>query len=91
MLRRARRVLIGTAIATSIAAIAGWGGFVALQESAAATPGLVAAFGFDEGSGTTLTDATGNGHNGTITSPAWSTAGKYGKALQFNGTSSVVT
>src|SRR5262249_50885505 len=31
------------------------------------------------------------GNNGTITAGTWSTAGKYGKALQFNGTSSLVT
>ena len=49
-------------------------------------PGLVAAYGFDEGSGTTVTDASGNGNNGTITNATWATTGKYGKALQFNGT-----
>jgi outer membrane protein assembly factor BamB len=58
---------------------------------AAASSGLVAAYGFDEGSGTTVTDASGNGNNGTMTSATWSTSGKYGKALQFNGTSARVT
>jgi hypothetical protein len=57
----------------------------------AATSGLVAAYGFDEGSGTTVTDASGNGNNGTVANTTWSTAGKYGGALSFNGTSSRVT
>jgi fibronectin type 3 domain-containing protein len=64
---------------------------VASKRAAAATSGLVAAYAFDEGSGTTVTDASGNGNNGTITSATWSTAGKYGKALSFNGTSARVT
>ena len=53
--------------------------------------GLVAAYGFDEGSGTTVADASGNGNNGTITNATWAASGKYGKALQFNGTSALVT
>ena len=57
----------------------------------AAPSGLVAAYGFDEGSGTTVTDASGNGNNGTIANATWATTGKYGKALQFNGTSALVT
>ena len=47
----------------------------------AAPSGLVAAYGFDEGSGTTVTDAFGNGNTGTISGATWSTAGKYGDAL----------
>ena len=52
--------------------------------------GLVAAYGFDEGTGTTLTDASGNVNTGTISGATWAT-GKYGGALQFNGASSKVT
>jgi len=52
---------------------------------------LVAAYGFNEGSGTTLTDLSGNGNNGTISGATWTTSGKYGGALSFNGTSSTVT
>ena len=59
--------------------------------AATAPSGLVAAYGFDEGSGTTVSDASGNGNNGTITNATWSTSGKYGEALQFNGSSSLVT
>ena len=63
----------------------------ATASTPAAPSGLVAAYGFDEGSGTTVTDASGNGHNGTVSNTTWSTAGKYAAALSFNGTNSVVT
>ena len=53
---------------------------------AAAGPAPVAAYGFDEGSGTTLPDTSGNGNNGTINGATWTTTGKYGAALSFNGT-----
>jgi hypothetical protein len=52
--------------------------------------GLVAAYAFDEGSGTTVADASGHGLTGTISGATWTTAGKYGNALSFNGTSSYV-
>ena len=52
-------------------------------------PGLVAAYSFDAGSGTVLTDVSGNGNNGTINGASW-TAGHDGQALSFNGTSNVV-
>jgi fibronectin type 3 domain-containing protein len=53
-------------------------------------PGLVAAYSFNEGTGTTVGDLSGNGNTGTLTSTTWTTAGKYGNALSFNGTSSFV-
>jgi len=51
----------------------------------------VAAYGFDEGSGTVVNDASGNENNGTISGATWTTSGKYGNALIFNGTSALVT
>jgi hypothetical protein len=56
-----------------------------------ANAGLVAAYGFEEGTGSTVGDSTTNGLNGTISAATWVTAGKYGKALSFNGTSALVT
>ena len=53
-------------------------------------PGLVAAYGFNEGSGTTVTDASGFGNTGTIAGPTWTTSGKYGNALEFNGSNAWV-
>src|SRR5215831_13533456 len=64
---------------------------VATATTLAAPSGLVAAYGFDDGSGTAVTDASGNGHTGTIANATWAAAGRYGKALSFNGTSAVVT
>jgi glucose/arabinose dehydrogenase/fibronectin type 3 domain-containing protein len=56
-----------------------------------ATPsGLVGAWAFGEGSGTTSVDASGNNNTATLQGATWSTAGKYGNALSFNGTSSIV-
>ncbi len=52
--------------------------------------GLVAEFGFNDGTGTTLTDSSGNHNNGTISSATWS-PGLFGQALSFNGTNSWVT
>jgi len=46
---------------------------------------LVAAYGLDEGSGTTATDRTTN-NNGSIAGATW-TVGRYGSALAFNGVS----
>ena len=46
---------------------------------------------FDEGLGTTVTDASGNGNNGTITNATWVTTGKYGDALKVNGSNALVT
>ena len=50
----------------------------------------VAAYGFDEGSGTTTADSSGNANTGTLSGATWTTSGEYGNALSFNGTSSRV-
>ncbi len=54
------------------------------------TSGLVAAYAFNEGSGTTTADASGNGHTGTLSGATWITTGRSGNALSFNGTSNLV-
>jgi hypothetical protein len=55
----------------------------------ATDPDTVAVWHFDEGTGITAADDTGNGHDGTlINSPSWVT-GKIGGALQFDGTNYV--
>ena len=78
-------------VAVAITAGIGVAELASAPASMAAPSGLVAAYGFDEGSGTTVTDASGNGNNGTITNATWATSGKYGDALQFNGTNALVT
>ena len=57
----------------------------------AASGGLVAAYGFEEGTGTSTADATGTGHLGTLSGAAWSTAGRNGRALSFDGVNDWVT
>ncbi len=57
----------------------------------ATPPGLVASYSFNEGTGTTLVDRTGTGHTGTITGATWTTQGKFGSALTFDGVNDWVT
>ncbi len=52
--------------------------------------GLVAAWGFNEGTGTTTADASGNGNTGTISGATWTTAGRYGNSLTFDGVNDLV-
>jgi fibronectin type 3 domain-containing protein len=64
---------------------------VVVSNTSQTPSGLVAAYGFNEGGGVQVTDASGQGNTGTISSATWVTAGKFGAALSFNGTSSWVT
>src|SRR5919106_3630506 len=57
----------------------------------AQTPGLIAAYAFDEGAGTVAADASGNGNTGVVSGATWRSAGRFGSALAFNGTDSRVT
>lgn len=52
--------------------------------------GLVAALGFEEGTGTTAADVSGLGNNGVVSGATWTSSGKFGKALSF-GSGSIVT
>ena len=55
-------------------------------------PQALAAWSFDEGSGTVAHDVTGNGHDGTLSAKGvvWA-EGKYGGALKFDGKEGCVT
>jgi PKD repeat protein len=53
--------------------------------------GLVAAYGFEEGAGSKVADASGRGNHGITRDAKWAAQGRFGKALSFNGTSSWVT
>ena len=67
---------------------------VPVTVSNAGTPppvGLVASYGFDEAGGSTTGDASGNGNTGTVTGATWTTAGRYGGALSFDGVNDWVT
>ena len=52
--------------------------------------GLLAGYSFNQGSGTTAADSSGNGITGTLSGATWAAAGEYGSALSFDGTSSYV-
>ena len=53
--------------------------------------GLVAAYGFEELSGTSVTDSSGNGNHGAVSGGNSIVGGRFGKARNFNGTNTLVT
>jgi hypothetical protein len=53
--------------------------------------GLVAAYGFEEGSGKKVVDASGKGNHGTIRGAVRTDSGRFGKALKFDGVNDWVT
>ncbi len=57
----------------------------------AGTPGLVGAWGFEEASGTIVTDRSGLANPGTIEGATRTTAGRFGSALSFDGVNDRVT
>jgi hypothetical protein len=60
-------------------------------QASSAPSGQVAAYSFNENAGTSVADASGSGNGGSIGTATWSTAGKYGNALSFNGSGARVT
>jgi hypothetical protein len=63
----------------------------ALGSNTVPVPGLVCWWKLDEGSGTSATDSSGSGNNGTlVNSPTWTT-GKINGALSFNGVNNYVS
>ncbi|MEV3978275.1 LamG-like jellyroll fold domain-containing protein [Nonomuraea sp. NPDC049758] len=81
----------GGAVSHDITAPATGVTYTATFERAQAPDGLVAAYGMNEGAGTAVADSSGKGNAGTAASTTWSTSGRFGKALSFDGTSSWVT
>jgi hypothetical protein len=76
-------------IATAALAVLGFS--ICPSLAVAQTPGMVAAYAFNEGAGPTVTDASGNNNTGSLGSGVSRTPeGKFGSALAFNG-SGVVT
>jgi fibronectin type 3 domain-containing protein len=53
-------------------------------------PELVAAYSFNEGSGTTAIDTSGKDNHGAIGAATWTGAGKFGGALSFDGSARVI-
>jgi hypothetical protein len=89
-------VAVGTAPVTVFNSMPGGGTSNAQTFTIANAPsgGLVAAYGFNEGSGGLTADASGNGNAGTLTNATWASAAnsRFGaSALIFNGTNALVT
>jgi PKD repeat protein len=61
------------------------------QPPAGSNEGLVAAYGFEEDSGSMVADASGKGNHGTIKEAIRIINGRYGKALKFDGVNDWVT
>lgn len=57
---------------------------------AEALPDIRVGYGFNEGSGTAIADTSSNNAVATATSPTWTSAGRFGNGIVFNGTSSRV-
>ena len=68
---------------------------VVFEPGAAPTPtptptiGLVAAYSFEEGSGANVADVSLLGNIGTISGATWTTNGRFGKALSFDGSGQI--
>jgi glucose/arabinose dehydrogenase len=56
----------------------------------ASSVGLVAAYGFNESTGTSVTDSSGRGNAGTVNGATRTTAGRFGGALSFDGVNDFV-
>jgi hypothetical protein len=61
-----------------------------VSPTSANKPGLVAAYGFNEGTGKTVSDSSGYSNSGSVTTPGWTTGGKYGSALTFGSSNARV-
>ena len=65
-------------------------GFVSVLNAQTAPVGIAASYAFNEGSGVVVTDASGNSNTGAVSGATWTTSGRYGNALSFNGSSNRV-
>ena len=91
-------LVTSTSYSYRIRTVDGAGNSSNYSNTASATPQtvtttLITALGMNEGSGTTLTDASGSGHTGTLVNgPTWvASQGTYGQALSFDGVNDAVS
>src|SRR6476659_7098453 len=52
-------------------------------QTAPTLAGPVAAYSYDEGSGTNVSDASGHGNDGVISGATWTSQGRFGNGLNF--------
>src|ERR1700736_2651861 len=81
------RINLGFALVAAAAVVSGVASHAVAQTP---VPGLVAAYSFDEGTGTVVSDLSGNNLAGAIVGATWVTDARYGNALSFDGPSSYV-
>jgi fibronectin type 3 domain-containing protein len=63
---------------------------VATATTVSVPSGPLAAYAFNEGTGTTTADVSGNNVTGTLHGATWTASGKNGSALSFNGSTGYV-
>src|SRR5919201_5591586 len=78
-------------ITAAIVVLAGIATLIHSSSARAQTAGLVAAYAFNEGAGTKVADSSGNNNTGVLSGATWTTQGKFGSALVFNGKNAQVT
>jgi glucose/arabinose dehydrogenase/PKD repeat protein len=81
----------GGAAAHSFATPAAPTTYTATFVRSTAPPGLVAAYGLNGSSGSAVVDSSGRGNSGTVSGASWSSAGRFGSALSFDGVNDWVT
>ncbi|MGI8686135.1 MAG: LamG-like jellyroll fold domain-containing protein, partial [Acidimicrobiales bacterium] len=79
-----------TAVARDLAGNQATSAAVGVTVTNTGPAGLVGAWSFDEGTGTTAADLSGSGNTGTLTNATWTASGRFGGALSFNGTNATV-
>ena len=84
-MKRSFPALVALAAAVLLVLAAG-----AARPAGAATSGLVGAYSFNSVSSGTVADSSGSGNTGRLSNATAASAGKFGGALSFNGSNSLV-
>jgi hypothetical protein len=88
-MQRTLRLRACARIAVALVALLGIvGGASSVADGAG--PGLVAAYGFDTAS-SSASDSSGNANHGSVSGSSWTSGGRYGGALSFDGVNDWVT
>jgi hypothetical protein len=90
MLRRVHARRNAARVNTSVVVITIVLGISQGQVAASSAANLVAAYAYDDGSGTTAADASISSNTATVTATSWSAACKFGRCLAFSGANSFV-
>ncbi len=72
-------------LAVLVAVAAALVAFLPASTAFSGTSGLVAAYGFENGSGSIVSDTSGNGNDGLLVNGSWASSGAFGGALRLDG------